>query len=289
MAPKVIVDHYKTKRERADARKAIGRLGDQRVKPTTLKRYRYAAAHFTAWLELWKFRLALTFEEMDQQLIFYIENLWEEGEAKGLAGDTLSGICHLLCTRRQFPGAWQRLGVWQRVEMPARAPPITAVMALAAAEQFRRRGDVAMAALMLLGFHCFLRTGELLSVCVEHLAFTAAGTGILALPLTKSGQRKGSQESVTIDDPLCAFWVSLAAQKQRKGRICQLSGPAFRAAFYALLRELGLGHMMKPSRSGAAAPLATGRPTKASSIPCCADAGQTDCQQSQCSTWSRSS
>ena len=49
-----------------------------------------------------------------------------------------------------------------------------------------------MAALLLLAFHCLLRTGE--------------GSGdalvVVALPWTKTGARYGAQEIVTIDDPM---------------------------------------------------------------------------------------
>ena len=41
-----------------------------------------------------------------------IEALWQEGEARSVAGDTSSGIQHLLNTRRQMPGAWRLLTAW---------------------------------------------------------------------------------------------------------------------------------------------------------------------------------
>ena len=247
MGPKVIVDRFATKAERAVARQAIGRLWDQKISAKALARYQLAASRFHDWVMALNLGLANTMEEMERQLCQYLEELWEEGESKGLAGDTLSGVSHFLQTRRQFPGAWQLLSVWQKLEMPARAAPLSATMVAAMADLLRCRGHIRLCAGLLMGFHCALRTGELLLACVEHFSFLPDGTAILALPWTKGGQRRGAQEIITLDDPICVFWVRQACMLAGKGSLLNLSGPAFRTIVASCLQELHLaGLNFKP-------------------------------------------
>ena len=54
--------------------------------------------------------------------------------------------------------------------------------------------------LLSLGFHAMLRTEEVLSVRTFQFTLNASEIGVLALPWTKTGGRRGQQEMVTIDD-----------------------------------------------------------------------------------------
>ena len=84
--------------------------------------------------------------------------------------------------------------------------PWLAVLGMAGA--FFNLGRPDGAALILLSFHCFLRTAELLGVCRHHVTWTRARRrGVLLLPLTKSGQRHGCAENVTFDDELVGEWL----------------------------------------------------------------------------------
>ena len=57
-----------------------------------------------------------------------------------------------------------------------------------------------MAALLGLGFDCFLPTGELLSICPLDLLLRN-GKGLVTLPASKGGTRHNVKESVTIQNP----------------------------------------------------------------------------------------
>ena len=57
--------------------------------------------------------------------------------------------------------------------------------------------------MLLIGFDCFLRTGEMLSLIHSDLVFGSSNTGVVRLGHTKTGQRHGSFEASTINDPLC--------------------------------------------------------------------------------------
>ena len=131
--------------------------------------------------------------------------------------------------------------------MPARAPPLTAVMVLAIADVFRKWRRPDFVAITLLAFHCALRIGEAMACKSAHLMFNSAGSGVVALPLTKSGRRKGAQEQVTIDDAVVAFWVSSRAAAVPNGPLTTASVASWRRWFAKALRELGLeGWGFKP-------------------------------------------
>ncbi len=79
------------KAQRAANRATIGRLRDNRIAATTLRRYLHAVSLFHFWLQFVGHALADDYEELDRQLQEYIEVLWEEGEPRALACDVLSG------------------------------------------------------------------------------------------------------------------------------------------------------------------------------------------------------
>ena len=93
-------------------RRNIGSLRDNRVNRTTLARYNLALSQFFDWILLVDLQEARSYEELDWQAGHYLEHLWEEGESKGRAGDTLSAIQHILLTRRILPGARSLFGSW---------------------------------------------------------------------------------------------------------------------------------------------------------------------------------
>eukprot|EP00438_Fugacium_kawagutii_P020791 Skav229460 [mRNA] locus=scaffold577:137175:137816:- [translate_table: standard] len=97
-----------------------------------------------------------------------------------------------------------------------------------------------MALTILLAFHALLRTGELLSLKVQHVSIaTAKGPAVISLGLTKSGKRQGAAESVTIySEDLCR---RLFQWTQCYPGHTLLAGPShvWRRTFAAMLDTLG--------------------------------------------------
>lgn len=229
-------------------RARLGSLSDNRVSPKTLQRYKAATTKFLGWLD-WEERVRpADWEEMESTLREYLECLWCEGESKGVANDTLSGIQHFLHTRRRVPGAWQLLSTWARLEVPSRAPPLPRDLALAMAGLaiHHRRHDYAT--LVLLAFHCFLRPNEFLAVQSGRVDFSADGQAVLSLPWTKIGQQRGARETIVVQDALVVFWL----RKQLRGKAAGaplLEGKprGFRQFFSNALAELqATGHGFMP-------------------------------------------
>ena len=185
---------------------------------------------------------AADFDIMEQQLVQYLEQLWYEGESKGYAADALSGVQHFLNSRRRFAGAWQLLTTWSRLEIPCRAPPFTLpiVLALAGIAWSERLYDIA--ALLLTGFHCCLRTGEILNLRYTDISLDVTGRGAISLPWTKIGQQRGVREVVTIDEGLVGLALILGRADRDPTSLYLACSPAvFRSFLQQSLQKLHLG------------------------------------------------
>ena len=105
-------------------RRHLGPLRNLVIKESTYKRYMAAVAGFFTWLALSNLILPTRTPQVDVTLALYIETLWEEGETRGKAGDTISGLQHRIPKlKKNLPTAWRLLSAWQRAELPATAPP----------------------------------------------------------------------------------------------------------------------------------------------------------------------
>ncbi|CAK0838916.1 unnamed protein product [Prorocentrum cordatum] len=205
----------------------LGKLRDARIKASTLARYRGAAQRYVDYLAANNLPLPLAWDDIDICLQDYLEHLWAEGATKGEANDTLSGVQHLLRTRRRYPGAWQLLTVWGRLEIPQRAPPMPA--------------QVAFAAVLLVAFHLCLRTGEALGLSGGVIFLKPCGRGVVSLPWTKTSCQKGAREQVTLDDPLVGAVVHM--QLQRDSRLWPGTTRAFHDLFRTGLQQIGCRHL----------------------------------------------
>ena len=143
--------------------------------------------------------------------------------------------------------------------MPNRTPPIHPLQLMGVAGAFLQAGRLDGAVLVLLAYHACLRTGEALNAATNHVTWSKPGRrGVLALPLTKSGQRSGVPEAVTIFDPLVAALLFCLLESLPVGvALWRGTAQEFRDQFRAHLILLGIdASMFKPyclRRGGATA------------------------------------
>ena len=78
-------------RLRLRARLARGRLRDLGISNLTPKRYREAVEAFVGWQLLWFRGVAGTVEQLDDHLSVYVEYLWDSGDGRAKAAQTLAG------------------------------------------------------------------------------------------------------------------------------------------------------------------------------------------------------
>lgn len=189
-----------------------------------------------------------TFEAMDEKISCWIQDRFSQGEPLNNVADALSGMHHFVpASKRRLPQSWKMFGIWRKYEVPSRAPPLTADLVLAFAGKCLSDLDFPMATLLLLGFHCCLRTGEILNISADDILVNEE-TGILHLKKTKGGIRYNTKESVTIECPRVREVSAQMIAIQRKRNLLaaplwQHSGQAFRTAFYRLCRQFGVLHL----------------------------------------------
>ena len=228
----------RTKAERRAERQGR-RLRGSVIQPATEKRYDLALGVFFDWLEVEGRGVPRFAAALDAAVAECIEALWDGGESKGLAGDLLSAVTlHIPPAKGKLPMGWRLLKAWQRMELPAQAPPfdelaIGGLVGHLAAVQ----GDVAMAACLAVAFHCFLRTGEALGLQCQHVV-TDGSSGAVMLPSTK----KGIRDCVSITDAAVAQLALLRVQQAAPGdSFVGCSAALARTKLERALGQLGLG------------------------------------------------
>lgn len=228
-----------TQSQRRQARSNIV-LEEVGVTTATLQRYYAAVSRLAPTLELVNTEI-----ELDEFIAEWIQCEFEDGTPLHLVGDALSGLHHFEpSTRRKLHKSWRLYGIWRKYEVPCRAPPLTQDIALAMAGFCLQEDGLATAGLILLGFHCLLRTGELL--LVRPGDFLLEGTrGLVTLPSSKSGVRNNTRESVSITDVTTLEVVRAMTHLQTQQGFYNVpcwnrSGSSFRNSFRRILSQLDL-------------------------------------------------
>ena len=254
----------KTAEERQQRRKGY-RLRDFTITSKTRQRYESAVGRLLPFLESQK-----DLSHLDEVLCEWIEAQWARGESVNFIGDALSGLHYYWPELKgRLRLAWKLFKQWRRVEAPSRAPPITVLLVRAIVCRAVERGELDFAALIALGFHALLRTGELLALRYCDLEFNLR-CGVVSLEASKGGLRTGSKEAVALRDPctlklLDTLW---ACRKQFPGqKLWSSSGQAFRNQLQRYLRYFRVCHLeYKPyslRRGGATFLLQQGVPLEA--------------------------
>lgn len=213
------------------------------VTPATRERYLTAVHRMSHLLPM------VTSEaSFDDLVADWIQAEFEDGTPLYLVGDALSGIHHFEpYTKKKLPKSWRLYSIWRRYEVPCRAPPLTQDITLAMAGWCVSNGQLVMAALLLLGFHALLRTGELLAVRPCDFLLDSR-KGLVSLPQSKSGLRNNSPESVSLHDPVTLEAVRAMVLHQSSLGLQQVpcwqkSGSAFRSLFARITQELQVDHL----------------------------------------------
>ena len=96
------------------------------------------------------------FAELDTQVADWIEYKFSHGYPINVVADCLSGIHFFLPqSRRQLPESWKLFGVWRKIEIPSRAPPITTDLLMAMASRALSLGRVDFATPTVVGISLF--------------------------------------------------------------------------------------------------------------------------------------
>ena len=166
-------------------------LRDLGVVPRTLFLYRKSLTAFLGHLRLSGKRLPTNGPELDEEAAKYINLLYQEGDGLTQAGYLLSSLKRFVpsCKRDLFISK-QYFVNWSRLQMPSRATPFTWPLLRAMASACLKIGRLDLAAGLFIGFSCFLRTGEMLSLSVGDVQIFKSGVFVVRLASTKTTSRK---------------------------------------------------------------------------------------------------
>ena len=234
----------RTKQDRKANRKALGPLRSITVAPKTRARYDSALRQFYLFAKLYRRRVPDEPSALDSLFSEYIEFLWEEGESISAATDGLSGLQDLKPSLRGCLAlSWRLVKTWQKNEMPSRAAPLPEELLQALSGAFALKGQSQMALAVQVAFYSLLRTGELLSLQASQVQISPRQDfAVLNLGLTKTSQRSGTDDSVTLRvGHVCralAHWKQAVAPS---AFLIPFSSYLFRKHFQEGLERLKLG------------------------------------------------
>jgi hypothetical protein len=243
MGKKAQILDTKHKAQRIAARQALGKLQDLIVSERTTTRYRKALTRWFLFLQSNQIAFPNTSASVDKAISHYISCLWEEGEGRALAANTLAALQHYIPgLRYNLPTGWRLYKAWGKSELPARAPPLTLDLLKAMCGVCFNWGWPELASSLLIGFFGFLRTGELLFLRKNDIAIADDFSSIvLNLGSTKSGSRIGVNESVTFQEPFVAQVAAAQMLTLMPGdAIISYSQATFRDRFNQVLEHLNL-------------------------------------------------
>ena len=238
-----------TRQSRRSERRLVGHLAKKLLAPKTVTLYTNAIVQFLRWLQAEKIAWPKDPDDLEEILYNYVEHCWSEGDSKADFANLLSAISHPLTgiarIAKFIRGAWKFYGLWVKLEQKQRCLPLSPKLCRMIAGQCLRHGWYDMSFIVLLAFHCLLRTQEFCECKCGDLQVSRLGRrGILNLPDTKSGKRSHKTESVTVcDSRLLAFAQSLQAGKLPGDPFLSIKAPTFRKRFQAILAELDLDNL----------------------------------------------
>ena len=241
MGPKILAGRF-SRSERIKRRRFID-LEDSALTDQTRARYYSALRKILPALER-----ALSLEGLDETICEWIHEMWRSGEPLLTIGDALSAV-HFWepWTKRRLSHSWKLFHTWRKIEVPNRAPPLTAAIVESWAAYEFLQGHLNLSLLLMLSFHCLLRTGEALAV--TGLDFDLGPkVAILTLRFSKSGKRNAAKEMVTISDAITLELLRLfLAERRLQGALGSPiwihSASLFRRRFNELAKIFHMQHL----------------------------------------------
>ena len=203
---------------------------------STQMQHRYTKA-VLALLTFWSVQdlTPTCLEDFDPCASQWVEQVYMEGEHKGLASDALAGLVHFLSpVHGKLRHSWKLLKTWSKLEPPDRAVPFTDVLLVGFAGLCYSLQYVQAAALLLVGFDTFMRSGELYAMQVKHVTFMR-GKAVISIPDSKTTGRKNAKEMVVVQSTLANRVLQEAIARRLPGEHVYSKGPAhFRKLFSEL-------------------------------------------------------
>lgn len=183
-------------------------------------------------------------EELDAVCAEWVELQWSRGATLGSIGDALCGLqFYWPDVKGKLRGTWRLYKNWRRLEIPTRAPPLSALIVQAFVGFLLKKEFYSSAFLIALGFHAYLRTGELLNLQFRDLQL-GSKTGICTIRGGKSGLRNNIDEAIALYDrsvlELGRIAFLLPHHERGTSKVWPFSSSSFRKMFADCVRAFQL-------------------------------------------------
>eukprot|EP00971_Amphidinium_carterae_P334198 6469337-Amphidinium_carterae.1 len=221
-------------------RRRTGTLADKVVSPTTRNRYLSAVSLLLSFWRRSKLAV-LSAEVLDERVSTFLEELWSQGGPSSTAATTLAALHYFKPQWAPYlRKSWKLYRAWLRTEPPARATPISPTVVLGLAGHAMVSDELDMAVLILVGFDCMLRSGELMKLKCKDVKLYARHA-VISLPGTKTGQRHGNDEAVILESAVAVHWLTILCQSLHpQDLLLQRSAASFRRCFTRLCHHFGM-------------------------------------------------
>ena len=231
-----------SKEQRKTERKKIGKLRNQVISSKTEERYSQCFRAFCRFHNLPQSFAVPDGQVFDDMVSEYIESLWEDGEVKSLANYTLAAVqFYKPQVKHALPWSWKLVKVWNTLEFPQRATPLSPELLMSLAGQCFTWRQHEMGWLLVVGFTLFLRTGELLTLRVQDIILRGS-SGVVYLAPSKGAKRQFLPlERVEISEAITVQALKALIRKKQPGDpLWSQSRPQFMQYWHELIHALGL-------------------------------------------------
>jgi len=223
-------------------------LMGQALAPTTHSKYTKALARFEAFCDDQGFEVHRN-RDVDRILTLYVQHLHDSGGSMDLAKNTIYAVQHRAPWLAHSLGAAKlALRGWHRTHPSNSHPPLTWELTCLMAVWMAIRGQHHAALAMLVGFDCYLRIGELLSLKVQDVAVSndpRLGSAYRGVLLRLAHTKTGRNQAVTVEDSAVADMLTSHVQARGPSRtqsdlVFQVSRDSFYKLFHGACRAFGL-------------------------------------------------
>ena len=207
----------------------------------TLRAYRLSIDRFLVFSKIHRLPLR-TSSQLDYAVAEFINSLYQEGDSLAQAGHLLSGLKRFYPSMRlQLPTASQFFRNWQRIHRPERAVPISWDLLQAMAALCLELGSPHVALMLYVGFFCFLRTSEMLSLQMLHLIPDSRSHRItVIIPFAKTSV--GNPQVVLFHDHrIHQLLLTVQQARARQSFLWPSSPGRFRFLWHRLLEAFEFG------------------------------------------------
>lgn len=197
------------------------------VLPSTQQRYNKAVDDFLTWVD-GQGGDATTIDELDDLLLDYIHELYEDGRGKTVASTTIYGILlRMPQLKYQLHSSHQAIRAWNRLTPDKSYPPLTWELAVVIAVQMARAGYHMYGIGLLIAFDGLLRVSELCNLMVTDIADdgdTRIGVEHKGTLLRLRSTKTGKNQWVTLRDPSVIKLIRWLVNSSEQYRSLQFSG-----------------------------------------------------------------